>query len=114
VLDAVSTGGADPTVSIPDLDWPGTPQRGEPGRPHVQRLSSAVRSRAAARAGATDYLAKLERAADREQAQTGRVQDLDRVRDAVEAAAEDECDEAAGCGDREVAPVAAGGRGQGA
>src|SRR3954452_18278647 len=50
----------------------------------------------------------LECAADREQAQTGRVQDHDRVGDAVEAASEDEGDEAASRGDREVAPVAEG------
>ena len=48
-LDAALNDGADPNRLIPDLDRPGLPQCGEPGRPHVWHLSSASRSGVGAR-----------------------------------------------------------------
>lgn len=58
-VDAASNDGADPIRLIPDLDRPGLLQYGEPGRPRVWHLSSAIRSRAGARVGASDWPTKL-------------------------------------------------------
>ncbi len=58
-LDAASNGGADPIRLIPDLDRPGLPQCGVPGRPHVWHLSSVFRSRAAACVVASHWPTKL-------------------------------------------------------
>ncbi len=57
-LDAASSDGADPIRLIPDLDRPGLPC-GEPGRPHVWHLSSAIRSRVAACVVASHWPTKL-------------------------------------------------------
>lgn len=58
-LVAASNDGADPIRLTPDLDRPGLPQCGEPGRPHVWHLSSAIRSGAGACVVASHWPTKL-------------------------------------------------------